>query len=109
MGIPKAIAAKEGSILNVGKAFPLGLMAARGWGWVTNPNDHAVDVQFQLLQSGQANIYPITVTDTLSAGQTKTYENLIDTLFHRSDVLGAVRVRSSDRVLVSSRIFSQAA
>ena len=76
--------------------------------WVTNPNDHAVDVQFQFLQSGQANITPVTVMDTLSAGQTKTYENLIDTVFHLGGVLGAVRVRSSDQVLVSARIFSRA-
>ena len=77
-------------------------------GWITNPNDHAVDVQFQFLQSGQANVTPVTVTETLNAGQTKTYENLSESLFHISGVLGAVRVRSSDQILVSARIYSQA-
>lgn len=77
-------------------------------GWVTNLNDHAVDVQFQFLQAGQANPNPLTVTDTLRAGETKTYENLTETLFHRSGVLGAVRVLSSAQILVSARIYSQA-
>ncbi len=76
-------------------------------GLVTNPNDHAVDVQFQFLQAGQANPAPLTVTDTLAAGQTKTYENLGETLFHRAGVLGAVRVRSSAPILVSARIYNQ--
>ncbi len=77
-------------------------------GWVTNPNDEAVDVQYQFLEAGQANPNPVTVTDTLSAGQTKTYENLAETLFGRNGVLGAVRVRSSARILASARIYSQA-
>jgi hypothetical protein len=77
-------------------------------GWVTNLNDHAVDVQFQFLQAGQANPNPQTVTDTLGAGETKTYENLGETLFHRPGVLGAVRVLSSAQILVSARIYSQA-
>jgi collagen triple helix repeat protein len=77
-------------------------------GWVTNPNDEAVDVQFQFLEAGRSNPNPITVTDTLSAGQTKTYTNLGETLFGRPGVLGAVRVHSSARVLVSARIYSQA-
>ena len=34
-------------------------------GWVTNLNDHAVDIQFQFLQAGQANLNPVTVSDTL--------------------------------------------
>jgi hypothetical protein len=72
-------------------------------GWVTNPNERAVDVQFQFLEAGQANLSPVTVSDTLNAGQTKTYVNLAETLFHRSGVLGAVRVRSSDQVLVSAQ------
>jgi hypothetical protein len=77
-------------------------------GWVTNPNAAAVDVQFQFLEAGQENPNPLTVTDTLNPGQTKTYENLAETLFGRSGVLGAVRVRSSARVLASARIYSQA-
>ncbi len=77
-------------------------------GWVTNPNAEAVDVQFQFLEAGQANPNPVTVTDTLSPGQTKTYENLAETLFNRVGVLGAVRVRSSARILASARIYSQA-
>ncbi|HEV7765223.1 MAG TPA: hypothetical protein VGQ76_09495 [Thermoanaerobaculia bacterium] len=76
-------------------------------GWVTNPNEHPVDVQFQFLQAGQGNLDPITVTDRLLAGETKTYENLAETLFQRSGVVGAVRIRASDRVLVSARVYSQ--
>ena len=76
--------------------------------WVSNPTDHAVDVQFQFLQAGQANTSPITVTDTLNAGQTKSYPDAVNTLFHISGLLGAMRVRSSDQVLVSARIYSLA-
>lgn len=76
-------------------------------GWVTNPNEHPVDVQFQFLQAGRANVDPITVSDRLKAGETKTYENLTEMLFQRPGVLGAVRVRASSRVLVSARIYSR--
>jgi hypothetical protein len=76
-------------------------------GWVTNLGDHPVDVQYQFLQAGQANTNPLTVSDTLDAGETKTYEDMTSSIFHLSQVLGAVRVRSSDPVLVSARIYSR--
>jgi hypothetical protein len=74
--------------------------------WVTNLNDQPVDVQFQFLEAGRSNLNPLTVANTLQAGETKTYTNIVETLFHRSGVLGALRLRSSAPVLASARIYS---
>jgi hypothetical protein len=75
--------------------------------WVSNPSDVPVDVQMQFLAAGMPNPTPVTVTDTLGAGASKTYENIAETLFDLPGVLGAIRFRSSQPVLVAARIYNQ--
>src|SRR5262249_28816681 len=65
----------------------------------------AVDLSF--LRSGQSNPNPQTFHDSIPPGATKVYENAAQTLFGISAGLGAVRVRSSRSVLISSRIYNQ--
>jgi hypothetical protein len=75
--------------------------------WVSNPSDAPVDIQMQFLASGVPNPTPVTVTDTLGAGASKTYENITETLFDLPGVLGAIRFRSSQPVLVAARIYNR--
>jgi hypothetical protein len=75
--------------------------------WISNPTDHPVDVQLQFLTAGQSNPNPPTVTETIAAGEARTYDNIAESLFHLSGVLGAIRFHASDRLLVASRIYNQ--
>ena len=74
--------------------------------WATNPSATTADVQIQFLLAGQPNINPITVTDTIGAGQTKVYENIAEALFGIKGVTGAARFRSSTDLVVAARIYN---
>jgi hypothetical protein len=74
--------------------------------WVHNPNATAANVTFHLLER-QANLAPLTYTDTIPSGDTKKYDNAIQTMFARQ-TFGAVRVTSNVKVIAGSRIYSQA-
>jgi Chaperone of endosialidase/Collagen triple helix repeat (20 copies) len=75
--------------------------------WVTNPSADGVDVVIDFLRSGQDNQHPASVTVSIAPGETKTFENIAESLFGITGVLGAARVRASKPVLVSSRIYNQ--
>jgi hypothetical protein len=75
--------------------------------WVTNSSTEPADFEASFLRSGQTNPAPETFHDTVAPGATKTYENAAVTMFAASGVVGAVRIRSSHSLLVSSRIYNQ--
>ena len=66
---------------------------------VTNPTAERADFQIQFLRTGQANVNPSTVSDTIEAGATKEYDNVATTLFGAAGVLGALRIVSSQPLL----------
>jgi hypothetical protein len=72
--------------------------------WVSNPTPAPVHFQMQFLAAGQANPSPASVTDTLAAGETKTYEDIVETVFGLPGGLGAIRFLGSDQLQVSARI-----
>ncbi len=74
--------------------------------WVYNPNPQPVDVTFTFLARDTVNTEPLAFNDVLDPGETRRYVNAVWTLFAR-EAFGAVRVVSSDRVVVCSRIYSQ--
>jgi hypothetical protein len=73
--------------------------------WVHNPTTTRADVTFALLER-QANLSPRTSTDSIPAGDTKRYDNAVETLFG-VQTFGALRITSNVRVVVGSRIYSQ--
>ncbi len=75
--------------------------------WVHNPNPTATNVQIYLLERDRDNSAVVPYNTTIGAGDTQVFENAVWTLFAK-EVFGALRVRSSQRLLVSSRIYSQA-
>ena len=76
--------------------------------WVTDLTGAPVSFTFEFLKAGQANDSPASFTDTLAPGQTKVYENVVQTKLGLSNVLGGARVTSTGEVLVAERIYDQA-
>lgn len=75
--------------------------------WITNDNLTPATVTIDFLMNGFSNVSPLSSAVVLLAGETKTYENIIETMFNRRAVLGALRFRSATDILVTSRSFNQ--
>ncbi len=95
-------------------------MAGRGVGaypsnWFTtvylyNPNATAVSVDLTFLERNKDNVAtsPPKVTDTLAPGETRIFENIVETTFGRTGtVYGAVRIQCGEKVVASARVFSK--
>lgn len=74
--------------------------------WVHNPNASAANVQFHLLLRDRPNPTAEVFNDTIPAGDTKRYDNAVETMFGEAS-FGALRVTSSQKILVNGRIYSQ--
>jgi hypothetical protein len=77
--------------------------------WATNLTSSPVSFTFDFLKQGQANSSPISFTDSLAAGETKVYENIIENKFSLTGAIGAARVTSTGEILVAERIYDQPA
>jgi len=73
--------------------------------WVHNPGAASANITFYLLER-QANTAPLTYTDTIQAGETLRYEDAVQVMFARQ-TFGALRVTSSEKIIVSCRVYSQ--
>ena len=76
--------------------------------WATNLTGAPVSFTFNFLKQGQGNPNPAKFTDTLSPGETKVYENVVETKLGLANALGAARIISTGEILVAERIFNQA-
>jgi hypothetical protein len=73
--------------------------------WVHNPSTIRADVTFSLLER-QANPSPRMATDSIPPGDTKRYDNAVETLFG-FEGFGGLRITANVKIVVSSRIYSQ--
>ena len=76
--------------------------------WVTNLTGVSQTFTFRFLKQGQANPSPASFQDSLAAGQTKVYENVVESKLGLANAIGAARVTSSGELFVSERIYNQA-
>ncbi|MGV8040066.1 MAG: hypothetical protein AB2L07_08310 [Thermoanaerobaculaceae bacterium] len=76
--------------------------------WVHNPGSSPANVQFRLLLRNQPNPAAEVFNDTIPAGDTRRYDNAIESMFGEAS-FGALRVTSNQKVMVNGRIYSQAA
>jgi N-acetylneuraminic acid mutarotase len=76
--------------------------------WATNLTNVPVSFTFDFLKQGQANANPASFSDSLSPGQTKVYENVVETKLGLSNAIGAARVISTGEILLAERIYNQA-
>jgi hypothetical protein len=75
--------------------------------WVTDLAASPAHITFDFLQQGQDNSVPKNFTDTLQPGETKVYEDVIETKLQLTGVLGAGRIVSDQEVFAAERIFNQ--
>ncbi len=75
--------------------------------WATNLTSAPETFKFEFLKQGQANPTPASFVDTLQPGETKTYENIVETRLGLTSALGAGRITSSGEIFVAERIFNQ--
>jgi hypothetical protein len=76
--------------------------------WATNLTAAPQTMTFRFLKQGQANGSPPSFVDTLQPGETKVYENVVESKLGLSNAIGAARVTSTGEIFVSERIFNQA-
>jgi len=75
--------------------------------WATNLTSARQTFTFEFLKTGQANPSPASFQDSLEPGETKVYENVVESKLGLSDALGAARILSSGEIFVSERIYNQ--
>ncbi len=75
--------------------------------WATNLTTAAVSFTFDFLKSDQANTSPASFSDDLAPGQTKVYENVVESRLGLANALGGARVISTGEILVAERIYNQ--
>src|SRR5215471_19980759 len=76
--------------------------------WITNLSSSSpVTFTFQFLKTGQANPTPQSFMDSLLPGETKVYENVIESRFGQTNANGAGRIQATGEVFVASRIYYQ--
>jgi hypothetical protein len=76
--------------------------------WASNLTTAPQTLTFQFLKQGQANPSPASFQDTLQPGETKVYENVVETKLGLTNAIGAARVTSTGEIFVSERIYNQA-
>jgi len=76
--------------------------------WMTNLTTAPQTMTFRFLKQGQANGSPASFVDTLQPGETKVYENVVESKLGLNNAIGAARVTSTGEIFVSERIFNQA-
>jgi hypothetical protein len=72
--------------------------------WISNPTSENATV---VIQFSPANAPAKSVTTTLGAGESKSYDNITEQLFATPGVLGSLRFQASQKVLVSARIYNR--
>jgi len=75
--------------------------------WVTDLATAPAHITFDFLQQGQDNSVPKSFTETIQPGETKIYEDIIETKLQLTGVVGAGRIVSDQEVFAAERIYNQ--
>ncbi len=76
--------------------------------WVHNPNASSVSVDLYYLERGVNNSAVTPVVVTIGAGETKMYENIVESVFGKSNSNGALRIKCDSKLIASARVFAKA-
>jgi hypothetical protein len=75
--------------------------------WVHNPGMEAATARIYFLERGTANPSPPSVDVLVAPGDTEKLDNIVETLFHVED-FGALRVTcATEKLIVTSRVYSK--
>ncbi len=75
--------------------------------WITNPGSETAAVAIQFLEQGKGHALAPIVHESIPAHGTRVYENFAEELFGVTAAVGAARVSSADRLLVTARVFQR--
>jgi len=76
--------------------------------WIYNPASEVATARIYFLERGTVNTTPPWVDVMIGPGDTDAIENIVDTLFHKQ-VFGALRVTcATQKLAVTSRVYSKA-
>src|SRR5512140_75693 len=76
--------------------------------WIHNPGAEVATARIYFLERGTTNLNPPWVDVLIAPGDTDVIENIVDTLFHKQ-VFGALRVTcATQKLAVTSRVYSKA-
>ena len=75
--------------------------------WIHNPGTAPANVVAYLLLRNQTNPSAATQTVIVQPGETRRIDNIVETLFGQTNAFGAMRFTSTNRVLISARIYSK--
>ena len=77
--------------------------------WIYNPGVEAATARIYLLERGTSNPSPPGVDVLVPPGDTEKLENIVESLFHK-EVFGALRVTcATQKLVVTSRVYSKVA
>ena len=112
LALPAAIAragfaSDEVYLPAIGRLAGAGGLQAYTTIWATNLTGAPITFTFEFLKQGQANTSPLSFLDSLAAGQTRVYENVVETKLGLTSAIGAARIIASGPILVAERIYNQ--
>ena len=76
--------------------------------WVTNGSMAPTDVEMAFLERDVSNTAPVLYRVTMAPGESRSWEDAVKTLFGKTGTAGAIRLRSTNDVLVVSRTYNDA-
>ncbi len=75
--------------------------------WITNLSSSiSANARLKFYERDTSNTSPITVPVSIAPGETKKYENVVQTVFGLSGASGAIRIQSDIELLASSRTYN---
>jgi hypothetical protein len=76
--------------------------------WIYNPNPSSVSVDLYFLERGPNNTAVTPITVVIGQGETKMYENIVESLAGKTNWNGALRIKCTSKVIASARVFAKA-
>jgi len=73
--------------------------------WIHNPSSSAATVRIYFMERGVPSLTPVHVNDTVPAGDTRRYANIVEDVFHVQK-FGALRFVSATPILVTCRMYN---
>jgi len=76
--------------------------------WIYNPTASSVSVELYFLERTKNNAAVTPVLVSINAGETKVFENIVETTFGKVGTFyGAMRIKCTEKLVASARVYSK--
>lgn len=106
VGPAAAVPVNEYYLPSVGRGDGVGTSVWRTTLWIHNLSSTGADCEIELLLRDQTNPSPQTAQLVVPPGDTVKIDDAVGVLFG-ADAYGALRIRSTEKIIVNSRIYNQ--